>query len=466
MIEGSWLRLDSKERAWEEIDGRMRTAVRKAQKSGVTIRRTKGTPKEIETFLSFCLNPDDFPKELSDRYHFFLAEMKGAIIAGILLAEVEDRLFMLCHASTPTAKELNVPSLLLWHVVEEFAGKKYRVLDVGASYRSTLQNFFSGWRTQGYPMIMQPPELKPTLLLTPFDSAAYAVPVPPNARALTRAHLEKKFQGKPFTFFPRGMYAIAALVRWLRDEGTIARDGNVYVTTTTDAHYVSSCVSSAIEQTVPMSRTLTEKTSAIFAIHEFGFPHPRLAELRWIADERKIPLIEDCAYGWGTKGIGTVGDYTIYSLTKAFPVQFGGYLVGKQFTHEELWNTYRCSDRQKEEYTEGHLARWLERENDATERRRENYEWYRKLFGDARTFFPLTSGAEPGAFVLTMRDEKWMETVGAFVRRFGVECGNYWKSSAIILPVHQRLEPAHREYIAGAVFATEREWCGVPGMHP
>jgi hypothetical protein len=55
-----------------------------------------------------------------------------------------------------------------------------------------------------------------------------------------------------------------------------------------------------------------------------------------------------------------------------------------------------------------------------------------------------------------------MEETSAFVRRFGTECGNYWKNGAIILPVHQRLEKAHREYIAGSVLATEREWCGVP----
>ena len=71
----------------------------------------------------------------------------------------------------------------------------------------------------------------------------------------------------------------------------------------------------------------------------------------------------------------------------------------------------------------------------------------------------------PGAYVLRCRDEEHMQEVSTFVRRFGIECGNYWKNSAIILPVHQRLELAHLEYIAGAVLATEREWCGIPHPH-
>lgn len=463
VIEGSFLRLDDKEKAWEEIDGRMRTAIRKAQKSGAVIRKATGTPAERETFLKFCLNPDDFPAQLTDRYHLYLAELQDEVVAGILLAEVENKLFMLCHASTPVAKEESIPSLLIWHAVEEFTGSKFRHIDIGASYRPSLQSFFSGWKTDGYPMIMKAPQMHPHLWLTPFDTVSYAVEPPANAMDMTKKALEQKFNGKPYTFFPRAMYAVFTIIKFLKNEGVIKDGGNVWITTTTDSPYVSSCVSSAIEQTCPMSRELTDKTCAIFAIHEFGFPHPKLKELRKIADDRGIPLIEDCAYGWNTAGTGTTGDYAIYSLTKEFPVQFGGYLVGKNFTHEELWKGYGCSDRGKEEYTEKHLASWVTQTDESTAMRRKNYEWYQNLFGADRTFFQLAEGTDPGAFILKMKSEEWMQEASEFVRKFGIECGNYWKNSAIMLPVHQRLQPAHLEYIAGAVLATEREWCGVPG---
>jgi hypothetical protein len=464
-IEGSFLRLDDKEKAWEEIDGRMRTAVRKAQKAGATIVKAKGTKTELDAFRAFCLNPDDMPPEMTDRYHLYLAYIAEEMVAGILVVEVNTKLFMLCHASTPKAKQENIPSLLIWHVVEQFTGSKFARLDIGASYRPSLQSFFSGWKTQGYPMIMRPPELKPTLMLTPFDTQAMEVPMAPDARNQATKILEQKFGGKPFTFFPRAMYAIFTLIKWLKNEGKIPADGNITILTTTETHYISSCVTSAIEQTCPVTRELNYKTAAIFVIHEFGFPHPRLTELRKEADKRGVPLIEDCAYGWNTKGIGQVGDYAIYSLTKAFPVQFGGYLVGKYFTPEELWHGYGCSDEGKKDFVKKRLAHWLQFQDEATAKRRENYAWYTKIFGEDRTYFPLAKGIEPGGFMLEMENEAKMIEAAEFVRGFGIEIASYWKNGAMMLPVHQRLSPAHLEYIAGAVLATEREWCGVPGKH-
>lgn len=463
VIEGSFLRLDDKQKAWEEIDGRMRTAIRKAQKAGAVIRKTGRSQAEIDVWRPFCLNPDDIPPILTERYHPYVAEFRGEIVAAILVVEIGEKLFMLCHASTPEAKEQNIPSLLLWHIVEECTGGRFSRFDVGASYRPNLQTFFSGWRTEGYPMIMKPPELAPVLNLTPFDTAALGEESPAEWKRTVDRALEEKFQGKVFTFFPRAMYAIFTLIKSLTEEGALAQHPEVWITTTTDAHYISSCVTSAIEQSSPWTRTLTERTGAIFVIHEFGFPHPRLTELRRIATERGIPLIEDCAYGWGTTDTGNVGDYVIYSLTKAFPVQCGGYLVGRHFTHEELWKHYGCSDRGKQEYTERHLASWIALQTENTRLRQKNYAWYERLFGTSRTVFPLGEGIEPGAFLLRMENEERMQEVSAFVRTFRIECGNYWQSSAIILPVHQRLQRAHLEYIAGTVLATEREWCGVPG---
>ncbi len=461
-IEGSFLRLDDKQKAWDEIDGRMRTAIRKAQQSGVIITKVSGTPEELNAFRAICLNPDDMPETLTDRYHLYFAQLGGKLVAGILIVEIENKLFMLCHASTPEAKEQNIPSLLIWHTVEQFAGSRFARLDVGASYRASLQKFFSGWRTQGYPMIMRPPELHPTLMLTPFDTASFGVEPLQNAEERVKSALQEKFGDKPYTFFPRGMYAIYTIIKHLKDEGKINDGQEVWITTTTESPYVSSCVTSAIEQTAPWSRTLSDKTAAIFLIHDFGFLHPKLKEIRAIADERGIPLIEDCAYGWGTKGAGETGDYCIYSLTKEFPVQFGGFLVGKNFTHEELWHQFGCSDANKENFTMQQLSPWIGQQTEARAKRQENYRYYESVFGSDRTFFQLTDGTDPGAFILKMRSEEWMQEASAFVRSFGIECGNYWKNSAIMLPVHQRLTQAHLDYIAGAVLATEREWCGVP----
>lgn len=63
--------------------------------------------------------------------------------------------------------------------------------------------------------------------------------------------------------------------------------------------------------------SISEKTKAILLVHYAGFP-ARLRELRAIADRHGIPLIEDAAHSlgasYGENGIGTVGDFGIFSL--------------------------------------------------------------------------------------------------------------------------------------------------------
>lgn len=64
-------------------------------------------------------------------------------------------------------------------------------------------------------------------------------------------------------------------------------------------------------------QSITAKTKAIVVVHYAGYP-VRLAEVRAIADEFDIPLIEDCAHALGAtydgKSIGTVGDFGIFSF--------------------------------------------------------------------------------------------------------------------------------------------------------
>lgn len=462
VIHGSFLTLQNKEQAWEQISGRMRTAVRKAQKVAINITQVQPSHETMAPFIKFCLNPDDLPVTYTSDYIVYFAYKDEKLLAGIVLKKIEQKLFMLCHANTPEARKNDIPSLLIWHVVEQWTGKECTRLDIGASYRFSLQKYFTGWQTEAYPMLMRAPELQPTLNLTPFDTAALGDKIPMNALAITKQELERRWNGKPYTFLPRAMYAIYTLIKWLKTDRALPNTASVWVTTTTDTHYVSSCVTSAIEQTMPLTRELTDDTAIIFCIHEFGFPHPKIKELRKIADERNIPLIEDCAYAWGTVGTGTTGDYTIYSLTKTFPLQFGGYIVGKHFTDEQLWQDYSCSDRGKREYTEARLATYLPTLEEAIIKRQANFTWYQDVFGTNQSFFKYSEQVAPGGYALQLQDENTMKETGDFVRTFGIEVANYWQNNAIVLPVHQRLEQGHLEYIAGSVLATKREWCGVP----
>ncbi len=68
---------------------------------------------------------------------------------------------------------------------------------------------------------------------------------------------------------------------------------------------------------VSVESRVTPRTRAIVVVHYAGFPAD-LKALRRVADQHGIALIEDCAHAlgasYGEEGIGTIGDYAIFSL--------------------------------------------------------------------------------------------------------------------------------------------------------
>lgn len=76
----------------------------------------------------------------------------------------------------------------------------------------------------------------------------------------------------------------------------------------------------------------TPDVRAILVTHYFGFPQD-LQPIRELCDKKGIVLIEDCAHSFfgtlGSHSIGTIGDYSIASIMKFFPVYDGGCLASR-----------------------------------------------------------------------------------------------------------------------------------------
>jgi perosamine synthetase len=92
------------------------------------------------------------------------------------------------------------------------------------------------------------------------------------------------------------------------------------------------CIDSSL-----VERLITSKTRAIMVVHFAGYPC-NLENLKKIADEHGLFLVEDCAHAMGIsyKGahVGTVGDFGAFSFhaVKNLPVGDGGVLVVKDKT--------------------------------------------------------------------------------------------------------------------------------------
>jgi hypothetical protein len=462
---GALIDLSDADKAFLACDKRVRTSVRKGEKMGVRIRPFK--QEDLKTVIPFTPNDDDIPAVWEDRHWAVVAEAEesGEILGWILFAGVPGtkKVFMLCHASTLEGKRRQAPNLLLCHAIKHWAGGPYRYLDVGVSYRPTLQTYFQGYRQDTYPMVMNPPALPIDIRITPFDTAAYAIPL--GSAEEGRKILREAFGTDEFTVFPRATYAIAAALREYRDQGRLTADDEVLITTTTDTPYVSQHVTKPIEQVCKWSMTPSDKTKAVFLIHEFGFPHPQTSKWRAFCDEKNIPLIEDCAYGWGSDGVGVTGDVKIYSATKLLPVQFGGFLVGMNIPFERMWHVHAASDLGKEEEVLASIAAHWQPLDEIRVRRREVWKRYADHFKSiGEPYVELAPGVMPYAFLLKTKDEETMKDVSSFVRRFGIEVGNWYHHAAIFLPCHQRLADRHIDFVAGSVMANYREWCGV--HHP
>src|SRR5512140_1035165 len=96
--------------------------------------------------------------------------------------------------------------------------------------------------------------------------------------------------------------------------------------------FVDSCASDWQMDPDDVRRKITPRTRAIMAVHLYGHPCP-MEELRAIAKEHDLFLIEDCAEAFGSlyhgQHVGTFGDIATFSFfgNKTITTGEGGMVV-------------------------------------------------------------------------------------------------------------------------------------------
>jgi hypothetical protein len=460
VISGSLIDLSDAEAAWAAFDKRVRTSVRKGERMGVKIRPFE--MKDLPIVTAFTPNDDDIPAAFEDRHHAYIAEVEetGEILGWILLAGVGRKLFMLCHASRPEGKARQTPNLLLWHAVKTWAGGPYSYFDVGASYRKTLQDYFTGFQQLEYPMIMRPPD-EPTIHITrtPFTSDVYAID--PGDAAEGERKLIEMVGSAPMTFFPNGLYMIRSIIRECMDEERCANGEKLLVVSTFGA--IPNRITQAAEGICSLTTDARDRIGAILVVHDFGIPVSLTDEMRSMASERGTPIIEDLSEGWGSEGTGIEGAIRLYDYSRLFPVQFGAVAVGIEIPFDRMWNIHGCFDLQKKEIALSYLAvHGRSLEEIKSERQRVWKRYASNLVSVCDSAIEWKDEVMPYVFVASVGSDEEAETIVTWLKRFNVESDVWRGHHAVLLPCHQAMSDRRVDYVSGAFLAMFRERCGLP----
>ena len=244
-----------------------------------------------------------------------------------------------------------------------------------------------------------------------------------------------------------------AALDWLLGFFGLNRWDEIWVTTTFDFPNVSSCVTSTVFNHCKPSRVLTTATRAIIVIHEFGVPHKVIKQLRLLADQKNIPLIEDCAHTIDSydDGIlaGTICDWTLLSLPKVFPMPEGGILLGESINYTpDDYELNRLAEIQSG------VNQFIFQVAEDSNRRREVFRQLTAIADefDLSALFKVTENISPWFFPL--KTKRWCAYLDV-ARSMEIDIAKWHGCDIVVLPCHQYLKDAEFDQIRNLMVQVE-----------
>ncbi|AZA81732.1 hypothetical protein C1637_03910 [Chryseobacterium lactis] len=230
------------------------------------------------------------------------------------------------------------------------------------------------------------------------------------------------------------------------DHYNLKKDDQVLILTTTSNLYISSCVTKEIEKFCGWSREKTDNTKLIFIIHEFGKVFHDMETIK----NYNLPIIEDCAMSMFSSDekelIGQYGDFTIYSLPKFFPIQFGGIL--KVNCKNYSINKNKAYQNHLQKVT---LHYFEDSENIKKKRKDNNNYLILELCKLGFTpYFDYSERETPSVCMFTNNGHD-LPKLKVFLQRNGIECSIFYGKDAFFIPVNQALGKFEMDYIINLI---------------
>ncbi len=253
-------------------------------------------------------------------------------------------------------------------------------------------------------------------------------------------------KGQDILWCDSGRTALEACLKHL---GLKPQD-EVLIVTTTNGPYISGCVTKTIEKNCRWSRTLNSRTRLGLVIHEFGFPCPQKKFLP--LQQHNIPILEDCAYAFGSRtegaDIGCFGQFGLYSFPKYFPVPFGGILVAQEKINLPFKKAYQISPG-AEKLLHNTLHNSLKEIKGWNKKRREYWQLFAKALRAPGLipYFSLAKGVVPGVYLTRVPQQFPGEQIKEKLNLLGIESTQYYNQHGFYFPCHQFLTPYETSYI-------------------
>lgn len=278
-------------------------------------------------------------------------------------------------------------------------------------------------------------ELTPVIRIAPFSSD-YLKDRQPTEVEICRCktYLNQRFSN--FRLLSKGRSCLRESLSYYH----LGKEDVVTILTTSGNFYISGCVTKTIEEQCRWSREVTVDTKVIFVNHEFGYPFKEWKQVEAL----HLPIIEDCAHSFFTEDgeIGCHGDFVIYSLPKAFPLQMGGVLkTRKNISSEE--------NKEVVDYVVNGMALEIPHIEEIAALRLENYRYLCKELQPLgiSPFFEYKNGIVPGVFLFSWTADIDYPHLKEFMQRNGVESSVFYGQHAFFIPVHHRLDKAELDYM-------------------
>lgn len=177
--------------------------------------------------------------------------------------------------------------------------------------------------------------LVPTYRISPFQTGSIRrnATISKDYEQYAIQYLNERFGENRWLLTAKGREAIALAMSNMG----LLENSQVTILTPSNNSYISSCVTSTLEQFTQHNRFKNKDTAAFFVNHEFGYLYPNMKSLKF----EGLPIIEDCCTTFFSQDeynkIGNYGTYAVYSFPKFFPIQIGGLLVTN---HEQFKSDY------------------------------------------------------------------------------------------------------------------------------